>query len=41
MNVHVDNDRIDYDRVHGGYEFEESIEAGERVLNFASVQRIN
>lgn len=29
MNGHVCSDRIDYNKVHGGYEFRERIEAGD------------
>lgn len=36
MNIHVDNDKIDYDRVYKGHGFEGRNESEEKVLDFAS-----
>lgn len=40
MSGHVDSDRINYDRVHGGYGFGEKNEAGKRILDFPSAYEI-
>jgi len=37
MNEHVGSERGEYKRVHGGYGFGQRNEAGEKVLDFASL----
>ena len=36
MNGHVGSEKLEYERVHGGYGFGERNEAGEKVLDYAA-----